>query len=726
LYVDTIDVHDTGTNDTFVGDTAGNLGSTTSVESVGVGYEALKSLTSGQHNTAVGSKAMRDNQGGYYNTAVGKGALLSITNAYNNTAVGHSALATNISGYDNTAVGYKALFQTTGTDNTAVGYQAGYTLASGDDGAVMIGNEAGYYETASNKLYIDNAPRANEADGRVKSLLYGLFDADVANQYLTINAGIITLGSTDYEDLTIDTHTTADTIAFGTNTGVTTLDWGTLDLLTAGNLTLTGTASELIVDTDTLVVNASGYADKIGIGTATPASTAKVHLYGTTTNDYLQIDTGIDLSFVAPPDADNIAVALAAGGSVDVGLHYYYVSFYTNEGETSFDTSPERSITTAGANKTVNVTIPTSSDYRVVGRKIYRTKAGASKWKTYLVDTQPDNTETTYADTKSDASLTGNESRAYYQPNTTNAVFLKDGVVACIISDNATMLGTSANPGGHGISIGYKAGAAQTSGNQNICIGQNSGLSLTTGTSNTLIGASSGRTLTTANQNVALGRNTGRGTTGSTGTFIGYYTGYHPTGAQNTFVGGSAGYGVSGSASDSCVTVGWRAGYALDDGDDNVLLGHSAGLAVSSGNENIMIGYKAGDATTTGGGNIVIGANIDTSAAGASDELNIGGLIKGIMTGGSEYVLIPAPVYFTQTDGNEKIDSDADGDLDIYGTDAIDLHTAIVNFGYAGDTDSSGGAATHINASTNMTDATQDGWLKIEINGTSAWIPYWL
>jgi len=49
-----------------------------------------------------------------------------------------------------------------------------------------------------------------------------------------------------------------------------TFDFDDDNITSSGNLTLTGAASELIVDTTTLVVNASGYADRVGIGTATP------------------------------------------------------------------------------------------------------------------------------------------------------------------------------------------------------------------------------------------------------------------------------------------------------------------------------------------------------------------------------------------------------------------------------------------------------------------------
>jgi hypothetical protein len=56
---------------------------------------------------------------------------------------------------------------------------------------VGVGYYAGSHETASNKLYIDAIDRVNEADGRTKSLIYGVFNASTTSQELHINAQII-------------------------------------------------------------------------------------------------------------------------------------------------------------------------------------------------------------------------------------------------------------------------------------------------------------------------------------------------------------------------------------------------------------------------------------------------------------------------------------------------------------------------------------------------------
>ena len=58
-------------------------------------------------------------------------------------------------------------------------------------------------------------------------------------------------------------------------------------LVTAGSATITGA---LVVDTTTLVANAAGYTDKVGVGTATPAATLHVKGSGRVDADYNLFD----------------------------------------------------------------------------------------------------------------------------------------------------------------------------------------------------------------------------------------------------------------------------------------------------------------------------------------------------------------------------------------------------------------------------------------------------
>lgn len=178
----------TGTNNIAIGGAALN-DNTEGNTNVAIGYLALWKNTTASDNVALGSSALAANTTGASNLAIGTGALAANTTAVRNVAIGTYAMTANTTGGYSVAIGQNALTShQTGNFNTAIGSGALYTNATGASN-VAIGNSAGYYETGSNKLFIDNAPRASEADGRTKALIYGVFDAAVANQELTFNAG---------------------------------------------------------------------------------------------------------------------------------------------------------------------------------------------------------------------------------------------------------------------------------------------------------------------------------------------------------------------------------------------------------------------------------------------------------------------------------------------------------------------------------------------------------
>jgi hypothetical protein len=193
----------------FVGAQAGNA-TFTGTNNIGIGYQALQSVTTSSSNTAIGSGALKSQTTGFAgtgsNVALGSGALGLCADGYFNFGLGDATLANITSGFRNVALGYAAGnhaatsannncyvgnvsgFNATGSFNTCVGNWAGFTgttLAS----SVCIGYQAGYYETGTNKLFIDNQSRASEADGRVKALVYGVFAATVADQSITFNVG---------------------------------------------------------------------------------------------------------------------------------------------------------------------------------------------------------------------------------------------------------------------------------------------------------------------------------------------------------------------------------------------------------------------------------------------------------------------------------------------------------------------------------------------------------
>jgi len=222
----------TGANNLLIGIGAGTS-LTSGYENVMAGTQSLYYNSTGYDNVAIGFNAMKGVTGinttgsvcigtqsgmyslGNYNTYIGNSAGLSANSSSNtntlnvgigyltlgnittsratlNVAVGASALRLLTTGRYNTAIGYQSGYSITGSGdgNTDIGYQAGYTNVSGTNN-VCLGYGAGYYETGSSKLFIDNTARTNEADGRIKALIYGEFASTTTAQTLTMNSNAI-------------------------------------------------------------------------------------------------------------------------------------------------------------------------------------------------------------------------------------------------------------------------------------------------------------------------------------------------------------------------------------------------------------------------------------------------------------------------------------------------------------------------------------------------------
>lgn len=141
-----------GADNTFVGWGVGPV-NTTGAYNTFVGRSAGNSNTTGFYNSFFGSLAGHDNTTGTGNTFNGFGAGKSNVAGGNNVITGWSAGAT-LNSWGNSIYGTYAGKDATGDGNTLLGQNAGYKAGSLN---VMIGNSAGYNETGSSKLYIDNS-----------------------------------------------------------------------------------------------------------------------------------------------------------------------------------------------------------------------------------------------------------------------------------------------------------------------------------------------------------------------------------------------------------------------------------------------------------------------------------------------------------------------------------------------------------------------------------------
>jgi len=95
-------------------------------DNIGIGWDALSHITTGQRNIGVGSSALYTSTG-TDNIAVGSQALYSASTGINNTAVGTSSLYASSTGSSNTAIGKSSGANGTGSNNTYLGATADMT-----------------------------------------------------------------------------------------------------------------------------------------------------------------------------------------------------------------------------------------------------------------------------------------------------------------------------------------------------------------------------------------------------------------------------------------------------------------------------------------------------------------------------------------------------------------------------------------------------------------------
>ncbi len=103
-----------------------------------VGWHAGQSLTTGGGNVGVGASALGGATAAGSSVAVGGSSQLSALDGQYNTSVGSGSLSANQSGWHNTAIGVSALSSATADQNVAVGSGAGSSVTSGF-GNVLLG-----------------------------------------------------------------------------------------------------------------------------------------------------------------------------------------------------------------------------------------------------------------------------------------------------------------------------------------------------------------------------------------------------------------------------------------------------------------------------------------------------------------------------------------------------------------------------------------------------------
>jgi hypothetical protein len=324
--------------------------------------------------------------------------------------------------------------------------------------------------------------------------------------------------------------------------------------------------------------------------------------------------------FTATQAAPGACTTATGAAGVLTGTYLYKITYVTqvsnaagvpvDEGETELGTT---SASVAPSSQKVSLTaIPTWPTWRVINRKIYRTKAGGSTY--FYVATLSDNTTTTYTDNTADASLTID---ATNRENTTASYVVKDSVKVIRLMATSVGVGTEAlysqDSGFANVAVGYQTLRTNTKGYSNVAIGYQTLYTGDTGGSNDL------------SYHIGIGYQALYNTTNSTSNIgIGQYAGkYITSGNANIAIGNGAMWKVAAAAGtgNSNIAVGTNSGAAITSGANNICVGDYAGQYITTGTDNIIIAKNTDSALDTEQNIILIG---NTGASPASNEIRIG------------------------------------------------------------------------------------------------------
>ena len=313
---------------------------------------------------------------------------------------------------------------------------------------------------------------------------------------------------------------------------------------------------------------------------------------------YSKIDAGFDLNPVLNPSSGSVDLAGLGSGNVDNGVHWYFVCFISDLGESGIYRINSVNVTDKSVNGQVRVTIPVSSDSRVTGRQIFRSESGGNNYFARDLVTINNNVDTEYIDNIPDSSLNTSEN-FYWRENTTSRQMTVNGLPSVFI-------GRGREPS---TLVGNNAGRDLTTGQKNNGFGFLALYRCTTGGSNQAFGWGSSVSLTSGSRNCAYGHDTlYRNQTGSDNVCIGYY----------------AGFGVTGNSYSRNVFIGRDSGKNCSTGGNNVCVGYQSGLVLSSGAYNTFIGYEVAKTFLTGNNNICLGYQAYPSSNTVSNECTIG------------------------------------------------------------------------------------------------------
>lgn len=288
-----------------------------------------------------------------------------------------------------------------------------------------------------------------------------------------------------------------------------------------------------------------------------------------------------NLSMTRVQEPTNSFTATADGSGGLVQDTDWTLTFYTSSGDETDNVGALATLLEPSSNGAILSGLQTSTDYRVVGRKLYRSPSGAMAWR--LVTNIADNVTTSVRDPGADISgaaippvlntaggifrLNGKTlfysggAKALDDPKGNTTLIGERVCDVTNVSGGCTMVGTSAGEGSLHSSentfIGSRAGQWAVNSSGCVAMGNDSMRLCTNGTSNATYGQDSLMAVTNAVRTTGIGRQAFQFTTNLEDCVaLGERAGQFNSGSGNTFLGAQSG-GVGPFT--NCIALGFRA-----------------------------------------------------------------------------------------------------------------------------------------------------------------------
>ncbi len=227
--------------------------------------------------------------------------------------------------------------------------------------------------------------------------------------------------------------------------------------------------------------------------------------------------------------------------------------------------------------------------------------------------------------------------------NTGNSVFIGEGAGANddLVDNRNVFIGYQAglnNTSGRGNTIsGYQALRSNTSGGSNVALGPRTLYSNTTGMHNIAIGDAALYSNSTRSYSIA----------------IGYAALYNNNGFSNIAIGDQALY--SNTTGQANIAIGSKSLYANNKGSSNIAIGKRSLEANTTGNQNIAIGGGTLTNNTTGRRNVAVGAlSLEFNETG-DDNIAQGFYALHLNTSGEQNMAIGVSTLEFNTTGNLNV-----------------------------------------------------------------------